>query len=274
MKVRIAVVQFPIRQFDPPGNLKRAEAYIRNASAKGAQIIAFPEDFLTGPVGKRPDLADNAHQYRDRFIAWARKYKIDIVAGSVIEREGKNLFNTCYYVDAGGKVLGRYRKVNLWVTEKTYMTPGKEAVVVKTRYGRIGLTICWDLIFPEIFRSMMKKGAQIVFCVTLWKYKDAGRGVEYNPNAEIEAVNSLCTARAFENEIAVIFCNAAGKLGGPSGKERLVGRSQIALPFLGSVRRFDHEREGMFIREIDTDVLSVAENAYQIKQDLRKNGRL
>jgi len=268
MKIKIAVVQFEIKQFHPEINLKRAEQFVRKAASAGADIVSFPEDFITGPVGRKPEFADNSHQYRNLFISWARKYRIDIVAGSVIEREKNRLYNTCYYIDAKGKVLARYRKVNLWVTEKAYMSPGTEAVVIKTKFGRIGLTICWDLIFPEIFRDMMKKGVEIVFCVTLWKYKDAGRGLKYNPNAEIEAVNALCTARAFENETAIVFCNAAGTLAGTKDKDKLVGRSQIALPFKGCVRRFDHEREGMFIREIDTDILNVAEEAYQIKQDL------
>jgi predicted amidohydrolase len=84
-------------------------------------------------------------------------------------------------------------------------------------------------------------------------------------------VNALCVTRAFENEIVLIYANVAGTSGyeGHNG----IGQSQITLPFKGAVSSLNHNREAMFIQEVDTSILADAEEAYQIKQDL-KNGVL
>jgi predicted amidohydrolase len=68
------------------------------------------------------------------------------------------LHNTTYYIDSSGKIKSRYRKVNLWRSERKYFVPGHKVSVFNTKFGKIGLIICWDLIFPEVFRKMVKRG--------------------------------------------------------------------------------------------------------------------
>ena len=86
-----------------------------------------------------------------RFQQLAAQYAIDIVPGSIIEGDANGLFNTTYYIASNGEIRGRYRKVNLWLPERGYITPGDELPVFETQYGRVGLIICWDLMFPETF---------------------------------------------------------------------------------------------------------------------------
>lgn len=270
MKLKIAVVQFRIKNYRPEENLKRAERFVERGKASKANIIIFPEDFLTGPVERKPGLADSKHEYRKYFQSLAKRHKIDIVPGSVIEKDNFGLHNTAYYIASDGKVKSRYRKVNLWHPERKSFTPGRKISVFGTKYGKIGLIICWDLIFPEIFRKMAARGVEMVICPSYWLAEDAGPGLKHNPDAEIESVDSLCVGRAFENEILFVFCNAAGRPRTGKRTEKLIGHSQIAVPFKGAVKRLNHNREEMFVQEVDTAILKDAERAYKIKKDLKK----
>jgi predicted amidohydrolase len=269
LKVTIAVIQFRIQQAAPAENLRKAERFIQQAAGQ-ADIIVFPEDFVTGPLNGDARMADFEGRYVQHFQQLARKYAIDIVPGSIIEgNQAENrLYNTTYYIDRQGEIRGRYCKVNLWHPERGYITPGNEHPVFDTDYGKVGLIICWDLIFPEVFRAMLQRGVELVFCPSYWCFEDAGIGLKHDLNSEVQLVNALCTARAFENEIAVIYANAADDEGSPERHERLIGRSQIAVPFKGPIHRLDHTHEELFIQTFDTAILKDAESAYTIRRDL------
>lgn len=269
MQIAIAVVQFEIEQYAPEANLAKAERFIQEAVAQRAQIVVFPEDFLTGPLISRHDLADSEQRYVMHFQTMAAKYDIDIVPGSIIEKDSEGLHNTTYYIDHTGNILGRYRKVNLWITEHCYLQPGRQAMVCTTRFGKIGLAICWDLAFPELFRIMIAQGAEIVLCPSYWCYEDAGLGLRHEPNSEAIFVDALCTCRAFEQEIVLVYANAAGDLNLAETHATLLGRSQIAVPFKGVLQRCEHNREEMFVQTVDTAILADAETAYAIHRDLK-----
>ena len=272
MLIRIAVAQFAINQWDPEKNLAKMEDFIKETSGK-ADIIIFPEDFLTGGLADKEvvKFTDYQGRYRKIFQKLARKYKIDIVAGSIIEGTKVAKYNTSYYVDSTGRIKSKYRKINLWLTERRHIAPGNEVCVFNTKYGKVGLVICWDLMFPEIFRKMVKNGVRIVFCPSLWyKGKYFAPYKKHNPNAETDHVNALCRARAIENNIVLVFANAVGKLETSGGTfDEAIGQSQITVPIKGVLQRLDNE-EGMFIQKVDTDILKDAEKAYKIRNDLKR----
>ena len=115
MKVKIAAIQFDIKQFAPEKNLKKAEEYIKKAASAGADLVIFPEDFLTGPIGTRlEEFADTNNTYCKHFLQLARKYEIDIVPGTIIEKGKRGYTNTTYYLDYKGTIKARYNKINLW----------------------------------------------------------------------------------------------------------------------------------------------------------------
>lgn len=265
--VTIAVVQFEIAQFAVAKNLERMESFIEAAAAR-AEIIVFPEDVVTGPVSGNQEYVDFDSRYVQHFQQLARHYAIDIVPGSIIEGTPQGWYNTAYYIDRMGEVRGKYRKNNLWHPERPYLTAGDAVHVFDTAYGRVGLIICWDLIFPEVFRAMVRQNVDIVICPSYWCFEDAGIGLQHDPEAEVHAVNALCVTRAFENEIAIVFANAASQ--GADETEHLIGRSQVAVPFKGTLRRLDHTREEMFIQAIDLSILKDAETAYKIRDDLAR----
>ncbi len=266
MLITIAVVQFAITPLASEANLERAEHFIQKAVAQQADLIVFPEDFLLGPLTTHTELADFSGYYVKYFQRLAQKYAIDIVPGTIIEGEESGLYNTAYYIDRSGEILGRYRKVNLWLPERSYIEPGEHAIVCATRFGKIGLAICWDLAFPELFRALLLEGAQLVLCPSYWCFEDAGIGVRHNPESEVLFVDALCTVRAFEQEIILVYANAAGKV----GADTLIGHSQITVPFRGPLQLCTHANEAMFVQTVDTAILTDAETAYEIRQDLQK----
>src|SRR5437660_124020 len=268
MKLNIAIVQFDIAQFAPEENLRKAEQFIRQVESQ-AQLIVFPEDFVTGPLSGRSEFADYEKCYLKHFQHLASKYAIDIVPGSIIEGNATGLYNTTYYIDSTGEIRGSYRKVNLWHPERSYITAGNESAVFDTKYGRVGLIICWDLMFPEVFRTIVRQEADIVICPSYWCFEDAGNGIRHDPNAEAKLVNALCVARAFENEVILVYANAAGRVNVEGLEETLIGRSQITVPFKGALRVLDHNQEAMFIQQVDTAILHDAETAYEIRNDLQ-----
>ena len=267
MKFKVAVVQFEIKHWHAEHNLRRAEGFIKKAKAKGAHVIVFPEDFITGPVRGKKEFVDFKSKYRNHFQNLARKYKIDIVAGSWIEGRRTGRYNTCYYIDSGGKARGTYRKINLWLTERWYLAHGNKICVFNTKYGKAGLAICWDLAFPEIFRKMDRKGVKIVSCPSLWYLTEKGK--VYENYAENRHVDALCTARAFENEIILVYCGAVGQIKNGKYTELALGRSQITAPFIGPLKKLEHNKEEMFTQEIDTTILKKAERGYRIRKDLK-----
>ncbi len=268
MQVNIASVQFAIQQGAPAQNLRRAEHFIKEAASQ-ADIVVFPEDFVTGPLNGQRTLADYEGRYIRHFQQLAAQYAIDIVPGSIIEGDNTGLYNTTYYIDRTGSIKGRYRKVNLWLPERSYVTPGTEFPVFATRFGNVGLLICWDLMFPEAFRALVRQGVELVFCPSYWCFEDAGVGLQHNPDAEVQLVNALCVARACENEIILTYVNAASSAQKGDG---LIGRSQITVPFKGAVLSAQHTHEALLLQTVDTALLTDAENAYEIRADLQ--GRL
>ncbi|MEX0595172.1 MAG: hypothetical protein WD512_01650, partial [Candidatus Paceibacterota bacterium] len=109
----------------------------------------------------------------------------------------------------------------------------------------------------------------IVICPSYWTFEDSSAGMKYDYNSDSYLVDSLCTGRAFENEIIMVYCNAAGKLILPKFKGKLLGHSQITAPFRGVIKKLEHNREEMFVEEIDTAILKDAEKAYKIRSDLK-----
>lgn len=263
MKFKVAVVQAKIDISSLEKSLKKVEHYLKKTSGK-ADLIVFPEYLISW------NFVDKDNRIRGKFQELSKKYKIEMVTGSMISYYKGKIYNTIYYIDSQGKIKGTYRKINLWHPERPHLAFGNEICVFNSKFGKIGLAICWDLAFPEIYRAMVRKGAEIVVCPAFWSNQDASlTGLKHNKNAERIFIDSCCLARAYENEIIHIFCNGAGTSKEGRKKWDLSGHSQITAPFKGIIGKLDHNKEGMLIREIDTSILRDAEKAYKIRADLK-----
>ena len=270
MRVKIGLVQFESESSFEKNKVK-AERFVKWAKERGADVVVFPENFISSSlVGG--DFVDDKKELKKYFQVLAKRYSVDLVPGSVIEKNwlGKK-YNVSYYINFDGRVLGRYKKVHLWSPEKSSIKPGNKSLVVNSRFGKVGLIICWDLIFPEVFRKMGRRGAKIVVCASHWSIEDAGRGMGYDRKSEEKLIDSACVDRAFENEIIFAYCNSAGKVRTKRGFEHCVGHSQVTEPFRGVVKKLNHNREKLIVVEVDTDILKDAEKSYKIKKDLKNN---
>ncbi|KAL8292295.1 hypothetical protein RQP46_001761 [Phenoliferia psychrophenolica] len=288
--VRFALVQFnPLPPDHSPNapleNLKRAHAFVEQAAEKGANIVVFPEYFISGIVAdeKHWGLAQREHDpshvpgeveastWLHTFCELAIKHQIDIVAGTIVEKatdkvDGKDvLSNVAHYINKKGEILGRYKK---WWPEKDYLTRGNEGhQVFDTDYGRTGLLVCWDVAWPEAFRSLVLQKVEIVICPTFWTSADGDPiGLSHNPQCEEVFLDNLIVTRAFENEVCVVFVNA----GGPA-KDAFIGRSGVTLPFLGKVGGTTTHEEEMAIVDVDLSILEDAKAVYGIRKDLITN---
>lgn len=175
-KVVVGAVQMKCVK-DREKNIANADKLVREAAKKGAQIILLPELFenLYFCQEKRYDYYDLAESLEENaavnhFKALAKELDV-VLPISFYEKDKNVLYNTVAVIDADGSVLGIYRKTHIpddhFYQEKFYFTPGNTGFRAwKTKYGTIGVGICWDQWFPECARAMALKGAEILFYPT------------------------------------------------------------------------------------------------------------
>lgn len=250
MELTIALVQLDIAMGDPLKNLDRMYRFVRKAKERGADLVVFPEDAVCGPLQGQLDFVAHAPEYLAYFRALALEHSIDIVPGTWTVAENGRLYNQAHYITAEGALAGSYRKINLWATEKLHMTPGTFASVFPTRFGMVGLIICWDISFPVMFAEMVAQGVELVISPTYWSFSKPAEEVDDVIDSEILLIDALCTTRAFENNIHFAYCNAAGELNTPKGDTVLSGRSQLTHPLENVVVKADSNTEEMLIARI------------------------
>jgi len=172
----VAVTQFSC-SWDRAANIDRAEELLREAARAGAQVVLLPELFETPYFCIEQDTRHlrlatslNDNPAVQRFARVAAELGV-VVPVSFFERAGQAYFNTVALIDADGAVLGSYRKSHIpngpGYQEKTYFSPGDTGFRVwQTRYGRLGVGICWDQWFPECARAMALQGAELLLYPT------------------------------------------------------------------------------------------------------------
>ncbi|MBP6313482.1 MAG: carbon-nitrogen hydrolase family protein [Flavobacteriales bacterium] len=250
MELNIAVVQLNIAPSDPLKNMERMEEFVAKAKKKGADLIVFPEDAICGPLTGQTTFVQHAPAYMERMQGLAATYAIDLVPGTWTVQEDVALYNQACYINADGTVAGIYRKVNLWETEKIAITPGTLASVFPTRFGNVGLIVCWDIAFPQLFAAMNAQGAQLVISPTYWSFPEGTTKDAEAMEDEIHLIDSLCTTRAFENNIVFVYCNAAGVLEAGGTRSVLSGRSQITHPADKILDLCEGNKEKMIITNV------------------------
>jgi predicted amidohydrolase len=258
---------------DVKQNMEKAELLAGLAAKEGCDIICFPEYFLTGAVDEKiyKYAQEIPGDYTEKFCKVAKERGLHIVMGTITEKVGEDYYNTSVLIADSGKILGKYSKSRLWFPEKKHLKEGTETPVFETKFGGVGITICWDLAFPEITKEMALKGAKIVFCPSHWYYEDKYGALTSEamkkkvPEHDTDAifVDACASARAIENEIVHIFVNAAGR-----GVDlTLLGHTQINIPFYGTVALVKTNEEKLLIQDLDLDLVDLAEEVYRIKEE-------
>jgi N-carbamoylputrescine amidase len=241
-------------------NLTRATAKIRDAAALGAQIICLPELFRS-PYFCREENADLFQLAEpipgpttEALGSVARELKISLVV-SIFERRAAGVYhNSAGVIDANGSLLGRYRKMHIpddpLYYEKFYFTPGDLGFPnFDTRYGRIGVQICWDQWYPEGARLTSLRGAQILFYPTSigWHPREKA---EFGA-AQHDAWLTIQRAHAIANGVYVAVVNRVGFEGPANAGLEFWGRSFLADPFGRVVAEASDSDEEILIAECD-----------------------
>ncbi|PYI35901.1 hydrolase, carbon-nitrogen family [Aspergillus indologenus CBS 114.80] len=292
---RVAVIQWNIQDLAIEENHRKACDYIREAAAQGAELAVLPEYHLNGWAPSDPlwlDHAASTQQYLQAYQALARDLHICIVPGTIVERhepqpatttttttnsnkaESKKdalLYNTAYFISHDGRILGHYRKKNIWHPEREYLTSSGEEPheVFDTPLGKVGLLICWDLAFPEAFRELISKGAELVVLPTFWSRYDASPAMlKHNPESEKLFLETTLTARCFENTCGIIFANVAR---GQDPEDKFMGLSRVVLPVVGPVGQMGDE-EGVLVVDMDLGLVRIAEENYKVREDMEREG--
>jgi predicted amidohydrolase len=248
--VRVAAVQLNSTA-DPAANLASADRLTRAAAADGARLIVLPEKWTA--IGSDEQQRKAAQTLAGPAIEWARatarELGVDLVAGSILELlPGQDkLANTSVHVDPQGELRATYRKLHMFDVEvggRTYResdieAPGEEIVVSETADGvPLGLSICYDLRFPELYRILAVRGALAIVVPAAFTLATTRDHWE-----------TLLRARAIENQAFLI---AANQVGAHPGGHRSGGRSMIVDPW-GLVLAQAPDRECYVIAELDLE---------------------
>jgi predicted amidohydrolase len=250
--VRVALIQMN-SQDDRETNLREASRLIEGAAGAGADIASLPELFTyLAPPSGHPRVAEPIPgRTAEHLSALAARHRMDILGGRFLERvPGQPLFfNTSRLFDRAGRLIGRYRTLHLFdvdlpgeppYRESSTVAPGAEAVTADTEFGRVGMTVCCDLRFPELYRALATQGAEVIFvpaAFTLHTGKD---------HWEV-----LLRARAIENQVFVVAPAQAGSH--PPGRQ-CDGNSLVADPW-GSVIARAPNQVGVTVATLDLGYL-------------------
>lgn len=218
--MRIATIQLEVSD-SPEDNVEKAERRIRAAAADGADLVVLPEVWNLGYFAF-DSYAEGAEpvdgETMTRLGELADELDLYLHSGSIIERDGDDLYNMSGLFSPSGELLDTYRKIHLYgydSRENELLTPGERVVAVETDVATIGLTTCYDLRFPELYRALADRGVDLLLITSAW------------PIPRLEHWLMLNRIRAVENQVVL----AAANLVGDNQGVEMAGHSVVVDPW-------------------------------------------
>lgn len=256
-------------------NVQRAEGLVRRAAELGADIVVLQELFETTyfPIDQDPSrfalarpLAE--HPTVERLRRLARELGV-VVPVSFFERENNAFFNTVGVIDADGSVLGVYRKTHVpqapAYQEKYYFSPGDTGPRVwRTRFGVLGIGICWDQWFPEIARCMALMGAEVLLYPTA-----IGSDPPTNDTRSLGAWQRVQQGHAAANFMPLVASNRIGTESGGGVSTRFYGSSFIADHTGAVVAQASEDAEEVVTATVDLDEVRAYRERWLVFRDRR-----
>ena len=252
--LRIALIQQDTVWQDPTANLARARGFVEQAAHAGARVAVFPELFTLGfTMAPEPFAETLPGPTSESLASLSREFGLYII-GSVVEAHAPHPRNAAFVTGPDGSLLAAYRKIHpfSYGEENLHYTGGTDCPVFKVDGIPCGLQICYDLRFPEPFRALATKGAEIVFVPANW------------PARRISAWSTLLAARAIENQLAVCGVNRVGR----DPQLEYPGRSAIHDCF-GELMALGDATEGPVIGDIKLDQLRAWRERFPALSDRR-----
>ncbi len=251
----IALAQIDIRTGEPEANLAKAKVFAAQAQEAGADILLFPELWLHGYDLEHAEewAAPLGQGGFSHMSALARDHGL-YLAGTALERHSEGISNTAALFSPDGDLLGAYRKIHLFplMREPRYLVGGDHATLCDTPWGPVGLSICYDLRFPELYRAMAVAGAVLFLIPAQW------------PVPRLEAWLLLARARAVENELFVAACNRVGV----EGIATFPGRSAVIDPWGKALVEGD-DQERLLVARADLKEIRKARRYLTVFEDRR-----
>jgi predicted amidohydrolase len=252
--MRVTSIQMEIRDDRKEENMETALGLVDQAAP--SDLILLPELWPCGYFSFHRYMSDSETLDGPMVSAFrekASKLGIHLLMGSLVLREGDNLFNAAILLGPDGGILAQYRKIHLFgyqSDERKLLTPGEKPVVVDLPWGKAGITTCYDLRFPELYRLMVDQGASFFLVPSAW------------PLARLDAWRLFNRARAHENLSYLFSCNCAG-----SGEGKAFsGHSMIVDPG-GEVLAEGGEEACYVSAEIDPDRVNTVRNEFSALHD-------
>jgi deaminated glutathione amidase len=235
---------------DVAANEAQVAALLGEAGAAGVDLAALPEVW---PCQGSAKLVRAAAEPLEgprvaRLAETAKRHRMWIHGGSVLELDGEQVFNTSVLIDRDGELVATYRKIHLFDADPPGGQPSRESflyaagdavVVADTPFGRAGLSICYDLRFPELYRQLAVQGAILLFVPAAFRYET---GVDH--------WDVLVRARAIEDQAFVVAAAQWGTWGPPGRERRNFGNSLVADPW-GRVVARAPDGVGVTVAELD-----------------------
>lgn len=251
----LALAQMDIRTGHPEANLSRAREFAAQAKEAQADLLLLPELWLHGYDLERAEqwATPRGEGGFAAMAAMAQASDLHIV-GSLLERHDDGVSNTAVLFGPDGALLGAYRKIHLFrlMQEHQYLTPGDHLTLCPTPWGPTGLSICYDLRFPELYRTLALSGAKLFVVPAQW------------PVPRLDAWLLLARARAVENELIVAACNRVGVDEGTT----FPGRSLVVGP-LGETLVQGDDQERLLIARADLKEIRKARRYLTVYEDRR-----
>ena len=260
-KFNVALAQMMCNVANKKSNLDIMKKNIEQAKKKNANLVIFPELSLTGYSNRdlTYELAEPVPGPSTRFLEEiAKKEDLYIVFGMPEHSEKARavLFNTAVLLGPDG-FIGKYRKMHLPThsvfEEKRYFRLGYKAPIFETEIGKIGLTICYDLFFPEISRLLRLQGSQLIICISA------------SPGVRSSFFEVFTVARAIENTVFLIYVNLVGVENGL----QFWGGSRIIGPNGSFLAEAKYDEEDLVVGPIDYSDLEHTETFVPTLRDLR-----
>ena len=260
-KLSISLGQMQIKLARVEDNLATAQRLIAEAASQNADIILLPELWSTGyDLEHAGDYADELGAGIFAQIAAAARQHSLAVFGSLLERRGDQIMNCAAYYDASGSLGAVYRKIHLFrlFDEHKWLGEGEAPATLAFPWGAAGLSICYDLRFPELFRRYaVAQGAKLMLLCAEW------------PLSRVEHWRALLIARAIENQCFVVATNSCGETGGTV----FGGHSMIVDPW-GQVIVEAGEDESLLSADIDLEEVDRVRRQIPVFEDRRPDAYL
>lgn len=273
MKVKVALVQMSM-SWNIEDNLKKADDLVSLAASKGANIILLPELFMTPYFCQTEDynhfaLAQSVTNSSliKHYQELAKEFGV-VLPISFFEKAGNCYFNSLVVIDADGTVIDLYRKSHIptgqCYEEKFYFTPGDTGFkVFKTKFGVIGVGICWDQWFPEAARIMALKGAEILF------YPTAIGSEPVLPKDSKAHWQQVMCGHAAANIMPVVASNRFGEEKQDGSSMTFFGSSFIADEYGNLLEEMDRTSSGVRVVEFDLEAIKKQREGWGVYRDRR-----